>query len=830
VAKINFQELLLAKGEKMLLIVGGVGLGGLLLWSVASALGGPASPSTTVKTFDGEASRIEGAVRSTAESTIEDIPVWVKKDPGFALLDSRSFAMQTPVFEPTTEPSKLRDLPPVLTPVPYEQGGGVQYNLIRAPMPAYDVRVDNGKVTIGVLSSVKVSANDKDTLNRFRKGAKQLTQQPRPMNPGAGGFAPGAGGFAPGAGGFAPGSGGPGGGGPGGGQGGGVGTPDGGGGGPRGGGGMGAFGGFNAADGRTETFVRYVTPEQFDKDPSLVPAVTVYPLRMLSVQMAFPLKQQFEEIRKALKLQTLNEAIAASNYNQGGLFQGIEVERREILPDGTVFEWAAFNHEEIYRNTIRNRKLGDVEDDGYAAYYTYPAYLQRLAAPYPILAEGLGGYETITLNVIADSIEKLKALNRPKIDREKSKFEGGTAAENPFAPSSAAGLGGGGAAGGGLFAGGGIGSAMGPGVGFAGPRGGGMSGGVQPPTNSGSSGGDASTGGPGAAPGGPRGMPGNPRGGPPGAGPGSPDGFAAGPGMPMGATGQMSQMNPNDPKYYPLNEDFLLIRFLDPTIRPGHSYQYRVRVVMKNPNLKMDALVSQPDFAKKEKIESPNWTVPGTATIPPETYVYAQNQKKYEEKVKEKYQKNAAMQELLLPKEGKTVVQIHQWAPSVRLNANTSEPIGTWIIGEVPVGPGEFVGRKHLVSLPTWSAERSAYALKELPGGIKLKPPARETPKGWLVDLTSASVLVDFEGGKYRGTVSGNTVQDESDVELLIVRPDGSVTVRNSAADATTPARESREKNWNEWLKKAEEQGNRMTQTGTGAPGAGGGQPGGGDR
>ena len=42
--------------------------------------------------------------------------------------------------------------------------------------------------------------------------------------------------------------------------------------------------------------------------------------------------------------------------------------------------------------------------------------------------------------------------------------------------------------------------------------------------------------------------------------------------------------NPNDPKYYPLNEDFLLIRFLDPEIIPGHTYQYRLRIIMRNVN------------------------------------------------------------------------------------------------------------------------------------------------------------------------------------------------------------------------------------------------------
>lgn len=307
---------------------------------------------------------------------------------------------------------------------------------------------------------------------------------------------------------------------------------------------------------------------------------------------------------------------------------------------------------------------------------------------------------------------------------------------------------------------------------------------------------------------------------------GSPDGGEfGGPGGFAGHGGPAG--NPNDPKYYPLNEDFLLLRFLDPDIVPGHSYEYRIRVIMRNPNFGKDSLVSQPGFAKVERLESPWWTVPYTATIPPETYYYAVTPKSYEKKVKEKFEKNPAMQELLLPKEGKTVIQIHNWAEEVRLNANAKEPIGTWIVAEVPVGPGEFIGRKHLVQLPTWSAERTAYALKELPGGIKLKPPAKDTPKGWLVDLTTDSVLVDFEGGKFRGQVNNNSVQDESDVEMLIVRPDGSVSVRNSAADAAFAPRATREKHWDEWLKKAEEQGAHLSQPGMGAPG-GFGRPGGG--
>jgi hypothetical protein len=831
-AKFNFKELLLTKGEKGLMVVGAVGLGGLLVWGVAAAFGGPSSPSENISKMDNDSKRIASAINNTSNTDIPPLPTWVAKEASFVPLDSHNFALAQPSFEPTTEPSKLRDQPIVLTPVPPNLGGGVQLSLIRSPMPAYDVRIDNGKVTIGVLAKVTVNPNDakaiKDIRDRLNGKIKNTSQNPPPPPPppaGPGGFSGAPGGGPGGAmGGGGSGMSGMGGSSMGGSAMGGQGS-GGGRGGPGGRGGMGG-GNFNANESRTETFVKYLTPEAFDKDTSAVPAITVYPLRMISVQMALPLKQQFEEIRKALKLQSLSEAVAASGYTNtdpinGGLFMGIEVERREILPDGTVFDWATFKHEEIYRNTILNRKLGDVEDDGYASFFTMPAYQQRLAAPYPILAEGLGSYDTITLNCIADSIEKMKGANKKKFERTPNQKEGGDPKSNPFLPSSGSAFQGNGA-----FSGAsGIGSGMAPGMGFsgAGPRGG-----MMQPQPGGTGGGGAGSAGPrsgvmqpppgasasGSGSAGPRsGMMQPP--------PGGNDNDIVG----NSGSGQLGMNSGVDPKYYPLNEDFLLIRFLDPEIQSGHSYQYRMRVIMRNPNFGKEALVSQPGFAKKERIESLWWTIPFTANIPSEAYYYAMNSKTYDEKVKKKFEKNPAMQELLLPKDGKTVVQIHQWAKEVRLNANAREPIGTWIIGEVPVGPGEYIGRKHLVQLPTWSAERTAYALKELPGGIKLKPPAKDTPKGWLVDLTTAAVLVDFEGGKFRGQVNNNTVQDDSDVEMLVVRPDGTVTVRNSAVDTAFAPREKRTTDWEEWLRKSEEQGGRLTQPGGAGPG-GFGRPG----
>jgi hypothetical protein len=811
-AKVDFKKLLLENGEKGLMILGGVGLGGLLLWSVATALGGPDSPSTVTKKLDDQANRVNSAIARTEGGEVEPLPEWVKKPANFQIVDATQYPLRTPVYEPVNEPSKLRDLPPVLTPVPPARGGGVQVGLVRAPMPAYDVIERDGKVLIGVIKKVSIGANDKKVINDLRNNrpnrpaprANPGGQQPPPGQPGGfpGGGLPGG---LPGGGPAAGGGGGLDIGGPGG----------------RPGGGMG--GGFNANEMRTEQVVSYVTEDEFAKNPNLIPAITVHPLRMVSMQMAFPLKDQFEEIRKSLKLQTVSQAIEESGYFNGNLFLGLEVERQELGPDGKFYEWAKFDHEEEYRMNILNRKLGDVTDEQFASYYTLPAYAQRLAAPYPLLADGLGTYEPITLNCIAESIVKLKESFKTKTVKPPSNIGGGGDRNtNPFAPQS----GGGGAQLGGLFGpGGGTGLGNMEGPGFS-SVGGGMGGPGRPGVGGpgmGVGGPGMGVGGPGMGVGGPgMGGPGRPGMGLPGGGDGMGMPGVGGPGMPGMQNPNAGRVDPN----YPLSEDFLLLRFLDPTVRTGKTYRYRVRVVMRNPNFGKTTIVAQDNYAKKERLESPWWPIPANVTIPGETNFYSITPKKYEEKVKEKFSKNTGMQDLLLPKDGKTVVQVHRWAEEVRLNANAREPIGSWILGEIPVGPGEYIGRKHLVQLPTWSSEKAAYALKELPGSLKVRGGGKDTPKGWLVDLSTDAVLVDFDGGKFRGQVAGYNVADDSEVEMLVVRADGSVMVRNSAIDETLPARDDRSKKWDEWLKKAESVAQYLANP-AGGTGGGFGRPGG---
>ncbi|MDT1107490.1 hypothetical protein, partial [Pseudomonas aeruginosa] len=74
------------------------------------------------------------------------------------------------------------------------------------------------------------------------------------------------------------------------------------------------------------------------------------------------------------------------------------------------------------------------------------------------------------------------------------------------------------------------------------------------------------------------------------------------------------------------------------------------------------------------------------------------------------------------------------------------EPVGAGVVAEMPVGRGEFVGRKQYIKLPLWSAESQQYQLREV--GDKVLKGKLQQPRGWLVDFSTQSVLVDFEGGR----------------------------------------------------------------------------------
>ena len=171
-------------------------------------------------------------------------------------------------------------------------------------------------------------------------------------------------------------------------------------------------------------------------------------------------------------------------------------------------------------------------------------------------------------------------------------------------------------------------------------------------------------------------------------------------------------------------------------------------------------------------------------------------------------------------KDNQAVVQMATWMEQVRTDAGSKrEPVGAWVVTEIPVGRGDYIGRRQYVKLPVWSSEAQEYLLRETPDKVVTGPRGAKTvqqPKGWMVDFSTRSILADFEGGKVKNKFNvgfddkGNLVtktrpvEEESATELLILRPDGKLTVRSSLEDEGDPNRKEVSSRWSDWLKLVE--------------------------
>jgi len=270
----------------------------------------------------------------------------------------------------------------------------------------------------------------------------------------------------------------------------------------------------------------------------------------------------------------------------------------------------------------------------------------------------------------------------------------------------------------------------------------------------------------------------------------------------------------------PIELEHLLIRFLDVDVRPGYTYQYQMRVRMLNPNFEKKSLVSNPQYAARKVLTGPWVMIGDPIPVPAESFVYASDPVKYSEDIK-KDVRDRFIRQLLDVKEGQTTVEIQSWMEQVKAGGKR-EPVGTWVVGEMPVSRGDYIGKKQFLKLPLWSSEQNNYVLRDIAEQGAFPKQVTEKPKGWLVDFSTRSILVDFEGGKVVAGVGGRTVTDESAVEMLVLRPDGKLIVRSSADDmdkAKEPERAQREKGWDEWVKAVD---TGKSAPAPGAPGGGG--------
>lgn len=678
------------------------------------------------------------------------LPEWVDKKAEFTPVSARDYAMVASPFEPISQPDMLRENPRVLGITQW------QLDVIRGPMRALDIDIGrDGETLVGVLTTRKVAEKD---LVKFRDGLKNLTprlpgKNPPRFNPKLPNRPnPGPGTVArPGA-------------------------PEG-----------DPYGtGSNAAgpsgQRSEDKAVEYMTLEEAGKK-GLPLAETIIPMRMVVVSAAFPVKAQLEEIQRALRLQSVADAALESTggtaagvvggappvggpvvagpgipgavkgpgTGQAPIFDGFDVERR-VIPAGTPPE------ELEKQEWVPFDHLGEYWKIRSRMLETQPdeGYL-----PYFVRYEQK---MTAPLPKLISGLAEYPPIRLPAIVDAVAKLR---EAQKPvLTPSDLE------------------------------KRFGKPAGDVNP--------------------------------------------FA-----PVGANsgvtgnfGDPKQPPVFDPKKDPKNDqgvtdvDTMMIRFLDPTVDSGYSYQYRIRVRMKNPNFGKDDKVREKSEAKKEFLEGSWVAIPDLAVLPPDNHLYAYDPDKYLESAKVAVEdvltnvpagkRGAAifnMNTLLHFKEiqnGKqAVVQFQTWMPKVLATGNKSEPVGTWVLAEIPVAVGEYIGKRTLVKLPLWSSSLSNYVLRELGGGIKIFGiPADSQPKGWAVPFKTKLILVDFEGGKPTEKVGNKTISDTASTELLILRTDGKLMLKNSGRDMADEEREKRNSDWEKWI--ADVKDRKEGGTGTG--------------
>jgi len=209
----------------------------------------------------------------------------------------------------------------------------------------------------------------------------------------------------------------------------------------------------------------------------------------------------------------------------------------------------------------------------------------------------------------------------------------------------------------------------------------------------------------------------------------------------------------------------LMIRYLDFTVQPDKVYQYRIRVVVRNPNHFGEYHRSDvvPGAADEEYLAG-DWSAPTPPVlVAPDAQLYATQ-----------FQKGAGRSstsgegDSLRP--GKTnmvQVQVHRWV----------QKLGDWVVATFEnVVPGQFIGSKTDVSVVDFTDK------------VETKTE----------DFRTDSLVLDVLGGSesiFLGSSGNGAVRADEEIpkELLITNEYGDIQVRSIAADAKDKTRKDRE-------------------------------------
>jgi hypothetical protein len=212
-------------------------------------------------------------------------------------------------------------------------------------------------------------------------------------------------------------------------------------------------------------------------------------------------------------------------------------------------------------------------------------------------------------------------------------------------------------------------------------------------------------------------------------------------GMPMPGGGDVM----NFPKS---EEETLMVRGLDFTVEPDRTYRFRARIVVYNPNRDREDVSPGVD-TKSLELAGP-WSDPtDEVTMPADVTAYAM--RRSPDRRVEKVQ-----------------FQVTRWDPTD----------GVTVYKNFDAAPGEVVGDVASTAIPVID-------------GSDKKSQSRK------IDYTSHQVVLDVTGGDQPlPPVGAQGNRFEVPATTLLVRPDGSVVLRDQAVDAPDPTRKDIEENY----------------------------------
>jgi hypothetical protein len=254
--------------------------------------------------------------------------------------------------------------------------------------------------------------------------------------------------------------------------------------------------------------------------------------------------------------------------------------------------------------------------------------------------------------------------------------------------------------------------------------------------------------------------------------------------------------------------DASVVRFLDVTVEPGKTYDYRIQIVMLNPNYKEVDKVAFPEIAREETLRS-GWSPPVRVTIQPDLNYYVTDEKENERGTQSRRQYNGAA-DVTGDKE-RVAMQVHKWFEGAVPPGNTEWfPSGEWLLADrILVHRGEYIGRTEKAEMPIWLYTRQGFVIANNPKTRGAKKEI-EANFGFEKKPPDEAILVDFEGGKvsYDRAAEKATGDDKdkrqtsprtSDtvpIEVLILMPDGRLLARDSKTDTADDGRKERRTAW----------------------------------